>query len=277
MEALLMKGKPVADVYRENIAASIAAAKESGNKPTLVILLVGDDPASCVYTERLAKLTESLGATAKVVRMPAETTEEEVITLIRKMNRNRYITGILPMMPMPKHINSDAVGAAVTKHKDVDCLNPTNAGELYLGRRSWAPCTARACMAALEHYKIDLKGKHAVVIGRSNVIGKPVALLLLQKHATVTICHSRTENLADITRKADIIIAAVGKAGFVTADMVKEGAVLVDVGINEVDGKLVGDIAPEATAKASAFTPVPGGIGVISNMMVMECLAAYAK
>lgn len=277
MEALLMKGKPVADVYRENIAASIAAAKESGNKPTLVILLVGDDPASCVYTERLAKLTESLGATAKVVRMPAETTEEEVITLVRKMNRNRYITGILPMMPMPKHINSDAVGAAVTKHKDVDCLNPTNAGELYLGRRSWAPCTARACMAALEHYKIDLKGKHAVVIGRSNVIGKPVALLLLQKHATVTICHSKTENLADITRKADIIIAAVGKAGFVTADMVKEGAVLVDVGINEVDGKLVGDIAPEATAKASAFTPVPGGIGVISNMMVMECLAAYAK
>lgn len=277
MEALLMKGKPVADVYRENIAASIAAAKESGNKPTLVILLVGDDPASCVYTERLAKLTESLGATAKVVRMSAETTEEEVITLIRKMNRNRYITGILPMMPMPKHINSDAVGAAVTKHKDVDCLNPTNAGELYLGRRSWAPCTARACMAALEHYKIDLKGKHAVVIGRSNVIGKPVALLLLQKHATVTICHSKTENLADITKKADIIIAAVGKAGFVTADMVKEGAVLVDVGINEVDGKLVGDIAPEATAKASAFTPVPGGIGVISNMMVMECLAAYAK
>lgn len=277
MEALLMKGKPVADVYRENIAASIAAAKESGNKPTLVILLVGDDPASCVYTERLAKLTESLGATAKVVRMPAETTEEEVITLIRKMNRNRYITGILPMMPMPKHINSDAVGAAVTKHKDVDCLNPTNAGELYLGRRSWAPCTARACMAALAHYKIDLKGKHAVVIGRSNVIGKPVALLLLQKHATVTICHSKTENLADITKKADIIIAAVGKAGFVTADMVKEGAVLVDVGINEVDGKLVGDIAPEATAKASAFTPVPGGIGVISNMMVMECLAAYAK
>lgn len=277
MEALLMKGKPVADVYRENISASIAAAKESGNKPTLVILLVGDDPASCVYTERLAKLTESLGATAKVVRMPAETTEEEVITLIRKMNRNRYITGILPMMPMPKHINSDAVGAAVTKHKDVDCLNPTNAGELYLGRRSWAPCTARACMAALEHYKIDLKGKLAVVIGRSNVIGKPVALLLLQKHATVTICHSKTENLADITRKADIIIAAVGKAGFVTADMVKEGAVLVDVGINEVDGKLVGDIAPEATAKASAFTPVPGGIGVISNMMVMECLAAYAK
>lgn len=277
MEALLMKGKPVADVYRENIAASIAAAKGNGHMPTLVILLVGDDPASCVYTERLAKLTESLGAAAKIVRMPQETTEEEVINLIKKMNRNRYITGILPMMPMPKHINSDAVGAAVTKHKDVDCLNPTNAGEFYLGRRSWAPCTARACMAALEHYKIDLQGKHAVVIGRSNVIGKPVALLLLQKHATVTICHSRTEDLADITRKADIIIAAVGKAGFVTADMVKEEAVLIDVGINEVDGKLVGDIAPEATAKASAFTPVPGGIGVISNMMVMECLAAYAK
>lgn len=277
MEALLMKGKPVADAYRANITAKIAAAKEKGHLPTLVILLVGDDPASCVYTERLAKLTESLGAAAKVVRMPEETTEEEVVNLIKKMNRNRYITGILPMLPMPKHINSDAVGAAVTKHKDVDCLNPTNAGEFYLGRRSWAPCTARACMAVLEHYQIDLKGKRAVVIGRSNVIGKPVALLLLQKNATVTVCHSRTENLADITKKADIIIAAVGKAGFVTADMVKKGAVLIDVGINEVDGQLVGDIAPEATAKASAFTPVPGGIGVISNMMVMECLAAYAK
>lgn len=277
METLLMKGRPVADAYRESITARIAAAKAHGNMPTLVIVLVGDDPASCVYTDRLAKLTESLGAAAKVVRLPEETTEEEVINLIRKMNRNRYITGILPMMPMPKHINSDAVGAAVTKHKDVDCLNPTNAGEFYLGRRSWAPCTARACMAALEYYKIDLQGKHAVVIGRSNVIGKPVALLLLQKHATVTVCHSKTKDLADIVKQADVIIAAVGKAGFVTADMVKEGAVIIDVGINEVDGMLVGDVASEAAAKASAFTPVPGGIGVISNMMVMECLAAYAK
>lgn len=274
MENLLMKGKPVADVYREAISAKIAAAREKGHKVTLVILLVGNDPASCVYKDRLVKLTESLGAAAKVVQLPETASEAEVIELIKKMNRNRYITGILPMMPMPKHISGDAVGAAITKHKDMDCLNPTNAGELYLGRSKWAPCTARACMAALEYYKIDVAGKHAVVIGRSNVIGKPAALLLLQKNATVTICHSRTQNLKEIVRQADIVIAAVGKAGFVTADMVKEGAVLIDVGINAVDGKIVGDVTAQAAAKAAAFTPVPGGIGVISNMMVMECLTA---
>ncbi len=274
MEALLMKGKPVADAYRETISKRVAEAKEAGNKVTLVIVLVGNDPASHVYKDRLVKLTESLGAEAKVVEMPEETSEAEVIEAIKKMNRNRYITGILPMMPMPKHINSDAIGAAVTASKDVDCLNTTNVGNLYLGRSHWAPCTARACMAALEYYNIELEGKNAVVIGRSNVIGKPVANLLLQKNATVTVCHSRTKNIAEITKNADIIIAAVGKAGFVTPEMVKPGAVVVDVGINSVDGKIVGDVDPAVAEKASAMTPVPGGIGVISNMMVMDCLTS---
>ena len=274
MEVLLMKGKPVADAYREAIAQRVLEEKNKGNKITLAIVLVGNDPASGVYKDRLVKLTESLGAEAKVIQLPEETTEEEVVEIIRKMNRNRYITGILPMMPMPKHINGDAVGAAITASKDVDCLNQNNVGKLYLGRSSWAPCTARACMAALEYYNIDVHGKHAVVIGRSNVIGKPVANLLLQKNATVTVCHSKTKNIAELTKQADIIIAAVGKAGFVTPEMVKDGAVIVDVGINAVDGKIVGDVDPAVAEKASAMTPVPGGIGVISNMMVMDCLTA---
>lgn len=272
MEVLLMKGKPVADAYRETIAQRVLEKKNKGRKTTLAILLVGNDPASCVYKDRLVKLTESLGAEAKVVQLPEETTEQEAVETVRRMNRNRYINGILPMMPMPKHIDGDAVGAAITVNKDVDCLNPANVGRLYMGSSCWAPCTARACMAALEYYKIDLQGKHAVVIGRSNVIGKPVANLLLQKNATVTVCHSKTKNIAELTRQADIIIAAVGKAGFVTPDMVKDGVVIVDVGINAVDGKIVGDVDPAVAEKASAMTPVPGGIGVISNMMVMDCL-----
>lgn len=274
MEALLMRGKPVADTYREAISQRVLEAQNNGNKITLVILLVGNDPASCVYKDRLVKLTESLGAEAKVMQLPEETSEQEVIELIRKMNRNRYIAGILPMMPMPKHINGDAVGAAITANKDVDCLNTNNVGDLYLGRSKWAPCTARACMAALKHYNIELEGKHAVVIGRSNVIGKPVANLLMQENATVTICHSRTKNIAEIVKQADIVVAAVGKAGFVTPAMVKPGAVVVDVGINAVDGKIVGDVDPAVAEIASAMTPVPGGIGVISNMMVMDCLTS---
>ena len=240
METVLMRGKPVADVYREAIAKKIAVAKQHDLVVTLAILVVGDDPASHVYKDR-----------------------------------NRYVTGIMPMMPMPKHINSDNVGAAVSPNKDVDCLNPQNIGDVFMGRSRFAACTPRACMATLAHYGIELEGKNVVVIGRSNVVGKPVSVLLLQKNATVTICHSRTRNLPEILKQADIIVAAVGKACFVKPEMVKEGVVIVDVGINAVDGKLVGDVDPAVAEKASAFTPVPGGIGVVSNMMVMECLTRH--
>lgn len=275
METVLMKGKPVAEAYKETVREKIAAAKEKGVTVTLAIVVVGGDPASHVYKDRLVKLIESLGGAAKVVLLPEETTEEEVIGVIRKLNRNRYVTGILPMMPMPKHINGDAVGAAVSPNKDVDCLNPENIGAVFMGRSKWAPCTPRACMATLEHYGIDLKGKNAVVIGRSNVVGKPVSVLLLQKNATVTVCHSKTADLPGMLKNADVIVAAVGVPCFVKPEMVKQGAVIVDVGINAVDGKLVGDVDPAVEAKASAFTPVPGGIGVVSNMMVMECLTRH--
>lgn len=272
METILMRGKPVADVYREIITQKFAAAKERGLLVTLAIIIVGDDPASHIYKDRLVKLIESLGGAAKVIICPAETTEEEVIGIIKKLNRNRYVSGILPMMPMPVHINSEAVGAVVSQNKDVECLNPQNIGEVFMGRSCWAPCTPRACMAVLKHYGVDLSGKNVAVVGRSNVVGKPVAMLLLQQNATVTICHSRTQNLPEVLKQADIIVAAVGKACFIKPEMVKEGVVIVDVGINSVDGKLFGDVDPAVAEKAAAFTPVPGGIGVVSNMMVMESL-----
>lgn len=275
METIIMRGKPVADVYREALAKKIAAAKEQNHLVTLAIVVVGDDPASHVYKDRLVKLIEGLGGAAKVITCPAETSEEEVIGIIKKLNRNRYVTGIMPMMPMPKHINGDNVGAAVSPNKDVDCLNPQNIGDVFMGRSRFAPCTPRACMATLEHYGIELEGKHVVVIGRSNVVGKPVSVLLLQKNATVTICHSRTRNLPELLAQADVIVAAVGKPCFVKPEMVKEGVVIVDVGINAVEGKLVGDVDPAVAEKASAFTPVPGGIGVVSNMMVMDCLTRH--
>lgn len=275
MEAIIMKGKPVADAFREKIARKIQEAKEAGRLVTLAIIIVGDDPASHVYKNRLVKLITDLGGAAKEIILPADASEEEVIGIIKKMNRNRYISGILPMMPMPEHINGDNIGAIIAASKDVDCLNFSNIGEVFVGDNVYAPATPRSCMAILEHYGIELEGKNAVVIGRSNVVGKPVAMLLLQKNATVTICHSKTKDIADITRQADIIVAAVGKACFVKPDMVKEGVVIVDVGINSVDGKLVGDVDPAVEAKASAFTPVPGGVGVVSNMMIMDALTRH--
>ena len=272
METILMRGKPASDIYREAITEKIAAAKQRGLLVTLAIVVVGDDPASHVYKGRLVKLIESLGGAAKVIELPGSSSEEDVIGVVKKLNRNRYVTGILPMMPMPKHINGDAVGAAVSPNKDVDCLNPQNSGDVFMGRSKWAACTPRACMAILEHYGIELDGKNVVVIGRSNVVGKPVAMLLLAKNATVTVCHSHTQNLPELLKQADIIVAAVGKACFVKPAMVKDGVVIVDVGINAVGDKLMGDVDPAVAAKASAFTPVPGGVGVVSNMMVMECL-----
>ena len=272
METILMRGKPVADVYRETITEKIAAAKQRGLLVTLAIVVVGDDPASHVYKGRLVKLIESLGGAAKVIELPGDSSEEDVIGVVKKLNRNRYVTGILPMMPMPKHINGDAVGAAVSPNKDVDCLNPQNSGDVFMGRSKWAACTPRSCMAILEHYGIELDGKNVVVIGRSNVVGKPVAMLLLAKNATVTVCHSHTKELPELLKTADVIVAAVGKACFVKPEMVKEGVVIVDVGINAVGDKLMGDVDPAVAAKASAFTPVPGGVGVVSNMMGMECL-----
>lgn len=272
METLVMSGRPVADAYKEQIKEKVEAAQKSGKKVTLDILTVGQDPASFVYRKRLLKITESLGIGSRCVELPETATTEETVAAIRKLNEDPDVTGILPMMPMPKQVDGDAVGAALAPEKDMDCLSPANGGALLMGKGRWAACTPRACMAMLKYYKIPLDGKHAVVLGRSNVVGKPVALLLLQENCTVTVCHSHTKNLPELVRQADIVVAAIGKAGFVTPDMVKPGAVIVDVGINVTETGIVGDVAPEATEKASAFTPVPGGVGVVSNVMMMDAV-----
>ena len=272
METLVMSGRPVADAYKEQIKEKVEAAQKSGKKVTLAILTVGQDPASFVYRKRLLKITESLGIGSRCVELPETATTEETVAAIRKLNEDPDVTGILPMMPMPKQVDGDAVGAALAPEKDMDCLNPANGGALLMGKGRWAACTPRACMAMLKFYKIPLDGKHAVVLGRSNVVGKPVALLLLQENCTVTVCHSHTKNLPELVRQADIVVAAIGKAGFVTPDMVKPGAVIVDVVINVTETGIVGDVAPEAAEKASAFTPVPGGVGVVSNVMMMDAV-----
>lgn len=273
MDTLLMKGKPVADAARQEIAAKIERAGKEGRQVTLAIVTVGDDSASHVYKERLCKTAEGLGVTVLTVGLAGNAAQQEVEETIKSLNADSAVTGILLMMPLPPHLNGDVIGALIAPEKDVDCLNPLNAGELYLGRSRWAPCTPRACLAVLRHYGIELKGRHVVVLGRSNVVGKPVALLLLQEHATVTVCHSRTADLPSFLRQADIIVAAVGIPAFVKPDMVKQGVVVIDVGINSEGGRLLGDVDEAVAAKASAFTPVPGGIGVVSNMMVMDMLS----
>ena len=270
METLVMSGRPVADAYKETIKEKAEAARKAGKHVTLAILTVGQDPASFVYRKRLLKMTESLGMESRCVELPETASTAEVIEAVQKLNEDPDVTGILPMMPMPKQVDGEAVGAALAPAKDMDCLNPVNGGALLMGKGRWAACTPRACMAMLQYYHIPLDGKHAVVLGRSNVVGKPVALLLLQENCTVTVCHSHTKNLPEILRQADIIVAAIGKAGFVTPDMVKPGAVIVDVGINVTDKGIVGDVAQSATEKAAAFTPVPGGVGVVSNVMMMD-------
>ena len=272
METLVMSGRPVADAYKEQIKEKVETAKKAGKKVTLAILTVGQDPASFVYRKRLLKITESLGIGNRCVELPETASTAEVVEAVRKLNEDPDINGILPMMPMPKQVDGEAVGAALAPEKDMDCLNPANGGALLMGKGRWAACTPRACMAILKFYNISLDGKHAVVLGRSNVVGKPVALLLLQENCTVTVCHSHTKNLPELLRQADIVVAAIGKAGFVTPDMVKDGAVIVDVGINVTDHGIVGDVAPEVAEKASAFTPVPGGVGVVSNVMMMDAV-----
>lgn len=272
MTAIRMAGKPVADKFRAEIAAKVEAAKQQGRQVVLAILTVGQDPASFVYRKRLLGMAEKIGAGTRCVELPEEASTEETLAAIQALNEDPAVTGILPMMPMPPQVDSEAVGAALAPAKDMDCLNPMNGGALLLGQGRRAACTPRACLAILEHYGIELDGKNVVVLGRSNVVGKPVALLLLQKNCTVTICHSHTKNLTDILQKADIVVAAIGKAGFVRPEMVRPGVVIVDVGINVTDNGIVGDVAPETEAQASAFTPVPGGVGTVSNIMMMDAL-----
>lgn len=277
MTTQILYGKPVAEAYREKIGQMIGDRKKQGLQTTLAVILVGDDGASQSYLKRITKLTADLGGVAKPYLFPKDTSEATLLACLTKLNKSKKINGIMPLFPMPKQINPNTIGNAVAPEKDLDCLNSVNVGEFFAGRSPWAPATARACLATLKYYGIKLDGKHAVVIGRSNVVGKPVANLLLNENCTVTICHSHTKKLKEITATADILVAAVGKAKFVKPGMVKEGAVLIDVGINVTPKGIVGDICPNCYKKAKAYTPVPGGIGVVSNVMLLDRLIYNLK
>ncbi len=267
MTAQIIDGKAVAARMTAEIAVDSAAFQQStGIIAHLAAVLVGDDPASAVYVRNKQKACEKAGLKSSLHRLPIETTETQLLDLVEELNGDSTVHGILVQLPLPKHIREQVILDAVSASKDVDCFHPHNVGLLVQGRPRFLPCTPAGCQRLLAEYNIPTAGAHAVVLGRSEIVGKPMAMLLVQRgaiaDATVTICHSRTRDLAAIVRQADIVIAAIGKARFVTADMIKPGAVVIDVGINREGDKLVGDVDFDAVSQvASAITPVPGGVG----------------
>ena len=252
---------------------------ELSRKPGLAVILVGEDPASRVYVTSKRKDCEECGMGSLEYALPEDTTEETLLGLVNELNNREDVNGILVQLPLPKHINEDSIINAISPEKDVDAFHPQNVGRIMLGGAKFLPCTPAGVMELLDAYGIDPAGKDCVVIGRSNIVGKPMALLLLARNATVTVCHSKTQNLAEKVRNADIVVAAVGRANFVTADMVKEGAVVIDVGINRLEnGKLCGDVEFEGVSqKASFITPVPGGVGPMTRAVLMKNTLATIK
>lgn len=267
---MILDGKQMATLRKKRLTAYIQSEKEAGREKKLAILLVGDSAPSELYAQSVQRVAASIGMEAVLCRFADGTPQAEIMAAVDDLNRRVDITGILPLLPLPEAYNPAEIINALSPRKDVDGQTTVSKGRLFSGEPSFAPCTSQAVVTILADYDIPVQGKHVVIVGRSDVVGKPLIHLFLQKNATVTVCHSKTIDLSGITRQADILVAAVGKAGFVSADMVKDGAVLIDVGINRVDGKTVGDICTEATAKAAAYTPVPGGIGALVSTMILE-------
>ena len=271
MTAQIIDGKSIALAVRQGLEPRVEALKAKGVTPGLTVVVVGDDPASAIYVRNKERASQKLGMNGTVLRLPGETTQEELLDVVRKLNADDSIHGILVQLPLPKHIDEHAILREIDPDKDVDGFHAMNAGRLLNGEKGFVACTPKGVMRLLETTGVDLNGKNAVVVGRSNIVGKPMALLLLQKNCTVTIAHSRTRNLADVTRAADILVVAVGRAGMITGDMIKPGAVVMDVGINRVDGKVVGDVDFESAKEVASFiTPVPGGVGAMTIAMLME-------
>ncbi len=272
MSASIIDGKAIALATRKALRSRVEALKERGVTPCLMVILVGEDPASAIYVRNKEKASEKLGFAGGVTRLPESTTQEELISLVEAYNADPKVHGILVQLPLPKHIDERAVLAHISPDKDVDGFHTMNAGRLLVGERCFIPCTPKGVMRLLEETGMELSGKHAVVVGRSNIVGKPMALLLLQANCTVTIAHSKTANLAEICSQADVLVAAVGRPGLITANMVKPGAVVIDVGVNRVaEKKVVGDVAfEEVCEKASYITPVPGGVGAMTIAMLMQ-------
>lgn len=277
--AKILSGKTGSQRVKENLKNEIESLKEKGIFPGLAVIIVGEDPASKVYVGRKEAMCEELGIYSEKYALPEETSEEELLDLIDALNKSKKINGILCQLPLPKHLNEKNVLDAITPEKDVDAFHPVNVGKIMIGDYDFVPCTPAGIMELIAESGIDPAGKNCTVIGRSNIVGKPMAMLLLHKNGTVTVCHSKTQNLKEVTKNADILVAAVGKANFVTADMVKQGAVVIDVGMNRCeDGKLCGDVDFENVEKvAGAITPVPGGVGPMTISMLMQNTVTAAK
>ena len=272
MSAQLLDGKVMSEALRGEIAVRVAALKEKGVHPGLAVILVGEDPASQIYVRNKGIGCEQVGIHSVTIRMPETTTQEELENQIRALNADDSIHGILVQLPLPRHLDEAAALAVIVPEKDVDGFHIQNAGKLLNGLNGVVACTPKGALEMIRRTGVDLSGKEAVVVGRSNIVGKPMAMLLLQQNCTVTICHSRTADLAAHTRNADVLVAAVGKAKFITADMVKPGAIVIDVGINRLEnGKVVGDVDFDAVKEvASWITPVPGGVGRMTITMLLE-------
>lgn len=279
--ARILSGKEFAARIKEDAARGVAELKAAGALPRLAVIIVGSDPASEVYVRNKQRTCEELGIRSDHIALPAETSKEELLACIEELNVDPEVHGILVQLPLPAQIAEDEeeILSHIDPRKDVDGFHPVNVGHLVLGAPGLRPCTPAGCIRMLDYAGISIEGAHAVIIGRSNIVGKPMAHLLLERNATVTICHSRTQNLAAIARTADILVAAVGRPHFVTADMVKEGATVIDVGINRIaPKKLVGDVDFDAAAAvAGAITPVPGGVGLLTVAMLMENVVQAAK
>lgn len=278
MAAKLLDGKMISAELEEKLKLRVKALANKGIIPGLTVILVGEDPASQTYVSNKEKACARLGIRSNTIRMPEETTQQELENAILEANADPSVHGILVQLPLPNHLDSDRALSLILPEKDVDGFHDINVGRLARGLECTVACTPKGALYMLKQAGISISGKEAVVVGRSNIVGKPMAMLLLQENATVTICHSRTVNLAEHTRRADILVAAIGKPRFITADMVKEGAVVVDVGINRVDGKLCGDVDFEPVAeKAAWITPVPGGVGKMTIAMLMDNTVAAAE
>lgn len=269
--AQIIEGRQLAAAEKEKIKQQTAQWLEQGIKPCLAVILVGDDPASGVYVRGKEKDCEECGIESRLIRLPQQATQEQLLGALKEVSEDDTVHGVLVQLPLPPHIDEQAVIDAIPPEKDVDGFTPVNIGRMMIGEPCFEPCTPAGCIEMLKSTGISIEGKNAVVVGRSNIVGKPVAMLLMRENATVTICHSHTKNLKEICGQADILIAAIGKPKFITADMVKPGAVVIDVGINrDENGKLCGDVDFEAVCeKAGAITPVPGGVGLMTRAMLL--------
>lgn len=277
--AKIIDGKVVSQFVKDGVKKEVEALREKGVSVGLAVIIVGDDPASRTYVNNKKKACEAVGIISEEYALPEQTTMEELLSLIDRLNHKKSINGILCQLPLPEHLDEKLVIENIAPEKDVDAFHAINTGHIMIGDYSFLPCTPAGIMEMLKYYDIETCGKNAVVIGRSNIVGKPMAMLLLQKDATVTVCHSKTANLKEITERADILVAAVGKEKFVTADMVKEGAVVIDVGMNRnSEGKLCGDVDfSQVEKKASYITPVPGGVGPMTIATLMKNTLTAAK